>query len=130
MLSNWPLANTRRWAAFRRKGAEILTVLLVVVLLERMFVLLSETVQLELGGLTFLGAGPLTPVSPRCEENRKRAPPRMNWERRPFLCYVQDMKLWDRFRSATVSVYRPRRELHDRVYRHMRWADGKKFLFG
>ncbi len=25
-----------------------------------------EAVQFELGGLTFLGAGPLTPASPRC----------------------------------------------------------------
>jgi len=32
MLRNWPSARMRRWAAFRRKGAKILTVLLVVVL--------------------------------------------------------------------------------------------------
>jgi hypothetical protein len=51
-----PSASTWRWEGSRRKGAEILTVLLVVVLFDLNISLFPETVQLALGGLTFYRA--------------------------------------------------------------------------
>jgi hypothetical protein len=54
----------RRWAAFRRKGAKILTVLLVVVLSVVNICSTLEIAQLALGDFTFC-IGPLTPMSPR-----------------------------------------------------------------
>jgi hypothetical protein len=56
----------RRWAAFRRKGAKILTVLLVVVLSVVNICSTLEIVQLALGDFTFY-IGPLTPMSPHCK---------------------------------------------------------------
>jgi hypothetical protein len=82
MLSRLPSTRTLRCAAFRRKGAEILTVLLVVVLLEHMFVFPFETVQFELGGLAFCQASHPGESSLWRIENGRR--PGRSWEGRPF----------------------------------------------
>ncbi len=125
MLSNWPFANTRRWAAFRRKGAEILTVLLVVVLSERMFYAPLRPSSSSWAVSPFVVPG----LSPRrvlavVRESKTGAAQGKPWDSARFLCE----EIFSCGIGSGQGLYRitaSDHEQHGQVYRRMQRTDGK-----
>ena len=82
-MTNLPSAMTLRCAAFKRKGAKILTVLLVVVLFV-VNICFTSGRPASTGRSSFF-TGPLTPVSPRCgAESKTGAVQGKSQVQRPF----------------------------------------------
>jgi len=103
VLSHLPSTSTLRWAEFRRKGAEILTVLLVVVLLEHMFARPIETVQFVAGRSRILpGLSPWRVLAVERIENGRRS----GISRHSARFVLGGIQLLDRINWPPVSVWR------------------------